>query len=130
MVTAGLVKRFVGRRIRETRLKGGFLSSATWRLDPWRRAPTPRTRGRLAEVGISLGERSQPSTIPPTPRYDRPCCEVTACSSLTGRSRLISGLVIWAGTMNIGHFPVTTSWHGKSALPIETLRSAAFIQTV
>jgi hypothetical protein len=39
---------------RETRHKGGFLSSATWRLDPWRKAP-PLKRGRLAEVAIRRG---------------------------------------------------------------------------
>ena len=31
----------IGPLTQETRHKGGFLSAATWRLDPWRKAPTP-----------------------------------------------------------------------------------------
>jgi len=64
----------------------------------------PLNRGRLAEVAIRRGGLVATLDHSPHPSYHGPCCEVVARSSLTGRSRLISGLVNWAGNMSIGYF--------------------------
>ena len=62
---------------------------------------SPKTGSRLAEVGDLSRGVAATLDHSPHPSYNGPCCEVVARSSLTGRSRLVSGLVNWAGNLNL-----------------------------
>ncbi len=62
---------------------------------------SPKTGSRLAEVGSPSRGVAATLDHSPHPSYNGPCCGVVAGPSLTGRSRLNSGLVNWVGTMKL-----------------------------